>query len=183
MKFQFFNKLYILYKYKLIFNLNKYKFKDIFLKKLCFLIEKFYKKKVEFNIIKLRSLTFNTDIFTEILKLKLKKRRFNVLKVINFILSKGYLPRVNRIKEKAAITKIINSNYLENKFNNLTLSNIIKDNNLEKVLKDSFNTFSSDIQRIFFNNIKYKNLGGIRLEIKGRLTRRYRADRSIFKLR
>jgi hypothetical protein len=35
---------------------------------------------------------------------------------------------------------------------------------------------------IIFNTIKYKNLGGMKLEVKGRLTKRYRADRSIHKI-
>src|SRR5690606_33585718 len=39
------------------------------------------------------------------------------------------------------------------------------------------------IKRSIFNSIKYKNMGGIRLEIKGRLTRRYRADRAVYKLK
>ena len=39
------------------------------------------------------------------------------------------------------------------------------------------------IKRLIFNSIKHKNMGGIRLEIKGRLTRRYTADRSVYKLK
>jgi hypothetical protein len=39
------------------------------------------------------------------------------------------------------------------------------------------------LYEIIFNSIKYKNMGGIRLEIKGRLTRRYRADRAVFKVK
>ena len=39
------------------------------------------------------------------------------------------------------------------------------------------------IKRLIFNSIKHKNMGGIRLEIKGRLTRRYRADRAVYKLK
>ena len=31
-------------------------------------------------------------------------------------------------------------------------------------------------------NVKYKNMAGARLRVKGRLTKRYRADRSVFKL-
>ena len=31
--------------------------------------------------------------------------------------------------------------------------------------------------------LDYKNMGGIRLEVKGRLTKRYRADRSIYSLK
>jgi hypothetical protein len=39
------------------------------------------------------------------------------------------------------------------------------------------------LSEIIFNSIKYKNMAGIRLEIKGRLTRRYRADRALFKVK
>jgi hypothetical protein len=33
------------------------------------------------------------------------------------------------------------------------------------------------------NDLKYKNMGGIRLEAKGRLTRRFTASRSVFKIK
>jgi hypothetical protein len=39
------------------------------------------------------------------------------------------------------------------------------------------------IYDIIFNSINYKNLGGIRLEVKGRITKRNRADRSLFKVK
>jgi len=39
------------------------------------------------------------------------------------------------------------------------------------------------LYNIIFNSINYKNVNGIRLEIRGRLTRRYRADRTVYKLR
>lgn len=38
------------------------------------------------------------------------------------------------------------------------------------------------LYNIVFNSIKYKNMGGIRMEVSGRLTPRYRADRSVYKL-
>ncbi len=191
-KFMFYNKFSLIRRYKLRLNLNDYKFKDIFLYKLSLLVSKFYNKKVEFNIIKLRSIVFNTDILTEILKLKLKKRRINVIKAINFILSKVNLPKVNRIKERATLTKIIDLNLLENKYDNLSLNSIVNNNNLDKVLSELYNNSfgkknydnkSFNIKDIILSSLKYKNIGGIRLEIKGRLTKRYRADRSIFKVR
>jgi len=193
-KFMFYNKLLLLRRYKFRLNLNDYKFKDVFLHKLSLIIRKFYNKKVEFNIIKLRSIVFNTDIFTEILKLKLKKRRINVIKVMNFILSKVNLPTVNRIKERASLTKIIDLNLLENKYNNLSLNSIVNNNNnnLDKVLIELYNNSfgkknygkeNFNVKDIILSSVKYKNIGGIRLEIKGRLTKRYRADRSIFKVR
>ena len=39
------------------------------------------------------------------------------------------------------------------------------------------------LRDIIFENIKYKVMGGVRLEVKGRLTKRYRADRSVYKLK
>lgn len=41
----------------------------------------------------------------------------------------------------------------------------------------------TQLYNLVFNSIKYKKLGGIRMEVKGRLTPRYRADRSVYKLR
>ena len=57
-------------------------------------------------------------------------------------------------------------------------------NNFEGVLKNIIPTNeSNNIKENIFNSIKYKNMGGIRLEVSGRLTRRYRADRSVHSLR
>jgi len=38
------------------------------------------------------------------------------------------------------------------------------------------------LEKVVLNNIKYKHVTGLRLETKGRLTRRYTASRSISKL-
>ena len=39
------------------------------------LLGKYYGKKVEFNIVNLKCIAYNSDIFTEILTLKLKKEK------------------------------------------------------------------------------------------------------------
>jgi len=44
-----------------------------------------------------------------------------------------------------------------------------------------FNTTS--LSNFVFNNIKYKDIGGVRLETKGRLTKRFTASRSVFKIK
>ena len=46
-----------------------------------------------------------------------------------------------------------------------------------------FNKNYKKIYEIIFNSINYKNLGGIKLEVKGRLTKRNRADRALFKVK
>ena len=45
------------------------------------------------------------------------------------------------------------------------------------------NKLKNRVKTSMFNSIRYKNMGGIRLEIRGRLTRRYRADRALYKLK
>jgi hypothetical protein len=64
----------------------------------------------------------------------------------------------------------------------LNLNSILYNNffNLDNILYNLYKSFEIDS---IYNYIKYKNIKGIRLEIKGRLTRRYRADRSIHKIR
>jgi hypothetical protein len=40
-----------------------------------------------------------------------------------------------------------------------------------------------ELLNYIFNSLKYKSIGGIRLEAKGRLTRRFTASRSVFKIK
>jgi hypothetical protein len=143
---------------------------------------------------------FHSDFFTNILLSKLKNRRANILRTMDTILNKVVLPKVNRIIEKSFHIKGIDFKLLENKYLNTKISSILNDNNLSKFLNKLFyNVMSAaataaasrqclnkdylKIYEIIFNSINYKNMGGVRLEAKGRLTKRYRADRSQFKVR
>jgi hypothetical protein len=181
--------LILLRRFKLKLSLNKYKFEEIFLYKLSKFIGKFYNKKIELNVINLKSIILNSDLFTQILTLKLKNKKANVIKMMSIILNKAVLPKVNRITEKGTLTKSIDFNLIENKYKNLNLNSILIDNNLDKLLNELYYNVILDknsyekIYETIFNSIKYKNMGGIRLEVKGRLTKRYRADRAIFKIR
>lgn len=209
--------LILLRRFKLKLSLNKYKFEEKFLYKLSKLISNFYNKKVEFNIINMKSIILNSDFFTKILSLKLKDRKANIVRLMNIILNKVKFPEVNKVKEKSLIIKSVNMDLIDNKYKNINLNSILATptafgnykldnvfNNLYYNLMVEQNTpapsQSSDIfhkstlkntdapdfgkiYEIIFNSIKYKNMGGIRLEIKGRLTKRYRADRALFKVK
>lgn len=197
-------------KYKL--SLNKYKFEEKFLHKLSKLIGRFYKKKVEFNIINLKSFMLNSDIFTEILTIKIKRKRSDTLRFMRFFINKAFstkMAKENMITKKinGPIIKNVDFNLIENKFQNLNLSSIINQGttsssrfNFDEVLnelyynilhnKDKFekeqknlNRDYSKVKSIIFESIKYKHIAGIRLEVKGRLTKRYRADKSQFKFK
>lgn len=201
------NKLFKLYlkreitflrKHKFKLNLNKYKFEEKFLFRLSNLLSKIYNKQIEFNIVNLKNIVFNADLFTEISTLKIKKRNTKVVGIMNIMLNKAKLPRVNNIQEKGRLVKSVNYNLVENKYSTLNLKDILSSRlNLDKLLNKLYIGINKKIlprarfarftrarlYKIVFNSIKYKNMAGIRMEVKGRLTPRYRADRSVYKLR
>jgi len=174
--------LRLLRKYDLMYSLNQYKFnKQMLLPILSNILNKIIGKKVEYNIINLKSIAYNTDLFTNALSLKLKKKRMNYIKSMFSILNRAYLPKINTIKERT-LTK--NVDLFLDKYKDLKIiSNLgaSSNNNLDKLLGDSSNT--KEVHNTIYNSIGYKNMGGIRLEVKGRLTKRYRADRSIYSLK
>jgi hypothetical protein len=180
-------------KYKLRLNLNQYKFEEKLLYKLSNIIGTyFYNKRVEFNIVNMKSIILNSDIFTKILAHKLWKKRIYTYRMMKYILNKAVLPKANRIIEKSRIIKTIDFNLIDNRYKNLHLTSILKNNNLNVLLKELYTSVLSnnsldknytEMHDILFNTIKYKNMGGVRLEVKGRLTKRYRADRAVFKVK
>nr|WDW20830.1 ribosomal protein S3 [Valsa mali var. pyri (nom. inval.)] len=190
-----FNKEFTLIrKYKFRLNLNKYKFEDKLLYGLSNIIRKLYNKQIEFNIVNLKNIVFNTDLFTEISTLKIKKRNARVVRIMNIMLNKANLPKVNRIQEKGRIVNNVNLKLVENKYKTLNLKDILSGKlNLDKLLNKIYTSINDKflphyapekgLYDMVFNSIKYKNMRGIRMEVKGRLTKRYRADRSVLKLR
>jgi hypothetical protein len=227
---------------KLKLSLNKYKFEEKFLSKLSQSISKYYGKKVEFNIVNLKSIAYNTDIFTEILTIKLRKPKSSPMRRIYSLLSKVALPKVNTIIERGRVEKQVDRELIDNKYKNININHILNklseqdinsnNDNLNKLLydiyyktilgatrrphfvsegnptsndtmesviplktknsKDNISSFSSgdlnkayysNLRSIIFENIKYKAMGGARLIVKGRLTKRYRADRAVYKLK
>lgn len=198
-KFKLFEQLNYLRKAEFNYKLNKFKF-DIFLPKLSNMLSKIYNKKIEFNLINLKSHALNTDIFTEIITSNIDKQNLQVNHVMNDMLKSVALPKTNYVLEKSQPIKSIDSSLLENKYKDLSLFSIINSeevlNNtcsLTKLIKEitnytseslgKYNRDYSNLSAMIFNSIKYKNIGGVRIEVKGRLSKRYRADRSVFKVK
>ena len=87
-----------------MYSLNQYKFNNLtFLPKLSNILNKIIGKKIEYNIINLKSIAYNTDLFTNALALKLKKKRMNYIKSMFSILNRAYLPKINTIKERTLV--------------------------------------------------------------------------------
>ena len=174
--------LRLLRKYDLMYSLNQYKFnKQTLLPILSNILNKIIGKKIEYNIINLKSIAYNTDLFTNALSLKLKKQKMNYIKSMFSILNRAYLPKINTIKERTLIKGQKNVDLFLDEYKDLKLTSNLGKNNLDQLLGDSSNT--KEVHNTIYNSIGYKNMGGIRLEVKGRLTKRYRADRSIYSLK
>lgn len=191
---------------KLLLNLNKSKFEDEFIIKLKGIIGKLYNKEVEFNIVNLKTLYFNSDIFTEVISTKIKNRKNNLLNVLKSSLYLVKLPRVNKIKENSVKVDKFCLDHL----NNLHINSSINKYNTDKdtldqllldilpsstfMLGDNDKTALTAFNENYINtynpldividSLKNKNVAGVRLEAKGRLGKRSSAaSRSVFKVK
>jgi hypothetical protein len=173
-------------KYSLLYSLNTFKFNKLtmlsILSNILNKIKILKNKKIEYNIVSLKYLTNNPDLFTNILALKLKRfKRIQRLKQISKILNRTHLPIVNTIQERTYVKRGLD--VYKNRYKNLKIISYLKNKNLDKFLNSIADKKTKNISNNIYNSIKYKNLGGIRIEIKGRLSKRYRADRSVYSLR
>lgn len=216
----FYNEVKEIASCKLLLDLNKSKFEDAFLLKLKELVSQIYGKEVEFNIVNLKNLYFNSDIFTEAIALKMKNRKLSLLRILKASLRLVKLPTVNLITERSKKSEILSVDHLKNVQLNsmfegnqspaeLTSKNKdVLDQLLLKVLPNStfdtkllgssenistregtFLSYDEDFSEannplnLVLSNLKYKKLAGVRLEAKGRLTKRFTASRSVFKVK
>ena len=170
-------------KYILEYYLNKYKFEKNFIKVLENYINKIYMKKIEFNIINLKHFSFSNNIINEILSLKLKKNYINrwlsLISILSRVKIKKIKGKIIRVKLKKNKNDYVN--HIENKYKNVSLNFIIK-NNLNNLLNKLYYNLNNknDIKKIIFKYIKYKYIGGLKIKLSGRLTKRYRADKAVY---
>ena len=78
---------------------NKSKFENTYLYPLNKVIKNFYNKKIEFNLVNLKYLHLNSNIFTESIAIKLKNRKNRLSKVLRLCLKKVKLPVFNKNSE------------------------------------------------------------------------------------
>nr|YP_002213593.1 ribosomal protein S3 [Beauveria brongniartii]ABU50166.1 ribosomal protein S3 [Beauveria brongniartii] len=197
--------LIFLRKYELLYSLNQLKFNKLtLLNKLSLLLNKILGKKIEYNIINLKSIIFNRDLFHSSSRFEIKKliiiytiykRYINILGKVNFpdtdlTHSEGGNYILNKYKDG----KILSYHTLfiacaEKKYRTSAWAkpeSINNHKNLDKfidvhkliIIAIPLRNILIYIHKEIFNSIQYKNIEGIKIEAKGRLTKRYRADRS-----
>lgn len=151
-------KLRLNYYYKQLLYINKSKLNYTYLQYLKKHIEHMYNKNVEFNLINLNKFYLNSDIMSESITLKLKKNRRKIVRLLNKIEFKIKIRRKTLHWYKSA--KIRKNLIIKRNFTNTVY-----------------------LRKFIIQNLKHKYISGFRLEAKGRLTKRYTASRSLFKLR
>jgi len=181
--------------------INNVKFEKPFIRKLAYLVKNIYNKEVEFNLVNLYKMHLNSDIYTESVSLKLRNRDNKLFKVLTRSLTKAKLPNVSRLSEKFykdnkdeyLINKIRNS-YINSMFSNNTsvdpLNSLLlgffpstNDLKIEVKKKSSIIKRSVSFYKYILRTLKHVKLAGVRVEAKGRLTRRFTAARSVFKVK
>jgi len=187
-------------RFKYLLRFNNVKFTKPFMLELTRLVQSLYNKKVEFNIVNLKKMHLNSDIFTQAVSLKLRNRDNRLYRVLKSSLRKIKLPSVNRLSEKQnkfnkdefLINKIRNNNITSMFKNNVNdpLSNLLLDyfpsaDNLKVniVKRSSIKKRSISLKNYVLKSLKHVKMAGIRIEAKGRLTRRFTASRSVFKMK
>jgi hypothetical protein len=155
--------------YKQLLYINNSKFNYNYLSYLSSLLKKVYNKNVQFNIVNLKYFYLNSDIFTESILLKIRRDRRKLIRKLKILIIKSKINNISKlITNKSIVKNTTNTN------NNDPITNII--------LKNSYKN-KKTIKRTVLSLIKFKRVTGVRLEAKGRLTKRYTASRSLHKLR
>ena len=187
-----------LYRLQYLLKFNSVKFERPFITRLINLIERLYNKKIEFNIINLNKMHLNSDILTQAIVLKLKNKKNKFFKIFRSSLNKVKIPNVDRLNEK--IDQSNRKNYFINSIRNVYINNMFdnktsKGDSLNELLSNYFSSGNNlEIEDLYnvkrnislrdyvLRYLKHFRLGGVRLEAKGRLSKRFTASRSVFKL-
>ena len=185
---------------------NNQKFDGGFILKFIGIVKEIYNKKVEFNIVNLKKMHLNSDIYTQAISLKLRNRDNKLYRVLKASLQKIKLPVIRKIDEKQK--KPNRDEFFVNRIRNNTISTMFSSKNfknkkinarLKKLLlkfypsaenlkinvlkRSSSIKHSISLENYVLKSLKHLKLRGIRVEAKGRLTRRFTASRSIFKMK
>lgn len=115
----------------MLLRLNKIKFTNLFISKLITLVKNLYNKEVEFNIVNLKKMHLNSDIFTQAVSLKLRNRESKLYRVLKTSLRKIKLPVIRKISEK--IKKPTKNEIMINRIRNSTISAMFRNNNTDSL--------------------------------------------------
>src|ERR1700709_2188969 len=161
-------KVYLYKKYTSVLYFNTFKYNLNFLLGLKNILFKIYNKKIELNIVNVKYLYLENNIIASAVVIKIKNRKKRLMKVIRKALRLTKLPELNPLFKIQVTKNLILKKKLDDNMYRLKYTNIL-DKSKDKIL------------RIVLKGLKNKHVIGVRLEGKGRLTRRLTASKSLLK--
>lgn len=175
--------IYLKLKQKMLF--NEFKFTELYLTPLINFLQTIYKKRVELNIVIIKNHYLSSSILSQIIVAKViseKYRGKSWAPLGNSIVGTN-IPNLSSKKIERVAKKWIG-------MQNVILDTIRvkkKQDNLDKFLltnnKNSNNWSSKNIDKLVLKNLENKSIAGIFLNLSGRLTKRYKAQRAISNLK
>jgi hypothetical protein len=156
---KYLRKLKLLVYYEQLLFINKSKHNYVYLQYLNQFIYNIYNKNIEYNLINLKRMHLHSDILTKSIVLKLSKKKNRLVRILKNIKKKI------RVKSK--------NYFLNKKIKKKKL-------NIRRFWGTSTSFFRE--KEMLLQQLKYKKTTGFRVELKGRLSRRYTASRSVSKL-
>lgn len=177
LKQKYIKKEVLIVKYLSNLYINEFKYYS-FLPGLKSILSKIYNKKVRFNLVKLRNLHLNSDIFSEAISIKLRKRTTSLLRILRR--SFNFIKKIKPNEKYILIQKLKNFPAKEIK-TYFGKYNVINGNIINKLMNHMNTNKRFTIIEGILQSVKYKWVSGARIEAKGRLTKRYAASRALFK--
>lgn len=179
--------------YKRIVYFNRSKFENTRLFGLTNILKKVYNKHVEFNLVNLKYLHLNSDILSESIAIKLKKRKNRLLRVLKASMRMIKYRPLNKLTILDDTSSKANKTWFLKKVQNLKVNSFLsyvgkKKDALDKLLQKIFPSYTNDkpfnfLVNTVLNSIKNKSINGVRVEAAGRLSRRFTAAKSVFKFK
>lgn len=155
------------------------------------LLSNVYNKSIKLNLVNLKYLHLNSDIFSEAVSIKLRKKNNRLLRIIKKALRLVKIPKIvshnPKIQNIVKFTEFnwygVNNDLNKNNISKARSVNDMLDNLLLNMFPKEINYDKHQLSHNIIYSIKHKWVRGVRLEAKGRLTKRYTASRSLFKFR
>ena len=117
----------------MLIRFNQMKFSNVFITKLTGLVRNMYNKRIEFNIVNLKKMHFNSDIFTQAVSLKLRNRDNKLFRVLKSSLRKLKIRNVSRVRRERKTDK---NEYLVNKIRNSNINSMFSKYNTKDPLNN-----------------------------------------------
>jgi hypothetical protein len=146
-KREWFKYIYLLKTYKL-------KFTKQYISKLNLLVNEIYHKTVVFNIVNLKKMHLNSDIFTQAVALKLRNRDNKLYRVLKSSLRKIHIKPISKIDERRVGRQSKNI-FLVNRIRNNMINSMIKNDNAKGYLSNLLLNYYPAVNNLSVNVITH----------------------------